>query len=166
MYGAPWFVHCSIEFLEGRIQPDWVCFEWGSGGSTVWLAELARQVVSIEHNKEWYDTTNEWLKQYGLEDKAIVNLRELGNGYADYILKYPDAYFDLIEIDGRERALCLKYALPKLKPGGILVIDNSEREQYQASMNEAGIKKWEHVDFFSGHSDGWTTSVYFKPKGE
>lgn len=164
MNGKPWFVHCSIEFLEGRIQKDWLCFEWGSGGSTIWLAELSKEVVSVEHNKEWYDQVNKWLKRYELDNKVILNLRDLGNGYSNYILKYPDSYFDLIEIDGRERALCLGYALPKLKPGGILVIDNSEREQYQESIEKAGIRKWERCEFYSGNSEGWTTSIYFKPK--
>lgn len=160
---APWFVHCSIEFLEGRILPDWCCFEWGSGGSTIWLAELAGTVVSVEHNDEWYSRVDGWLREYGLSDQVTLNYIPLTNGYADAILKYPGNHFDLIEIDGRQRAFCIENALPRLKPGGILVVDNSEREQYQESL--AAVKRWEHVDFYSGNSEGWTTSVYFKPKG-
>lgn len=164
MNGKPWFVHCSIEFLEGRIQPDWMCFEWGSGGSTIWLAELTGGVVSVEHDLDWYDKVYGWLKEYRLDDCTKLYYCPLNNGYAEFILSFPDNHFDLIEIDGRRRAQCLSLALPKLKPGAILVIDNSEREEYQESINLAGIKKWERVDFYSGHSDGWTTSVYFKPK--
>lgn len=159
---APWFVHCSIEFLEGRFIPGWRCFEWGSGGSTIWLAELGGEVASVEHNDEWYLRVDGWLTQYGLSDKVELNYIQLTGGYADFILKYPDNHFDLIEIDGRKRAACTGNALPKLKPGGILIVDNSEREQYQESL--AAVKRWEHVDFFSGNSEGWTTSVYFKPK--
>lgn len=164
MHGKPWFVHCSIEFLEGRIQPDWLCFEWGCGGSTVWLAELAQYVVSMEHNGDWYDKVSGWLREYNLQDKVELNCQPLDGNYAGYILKFPDNHFDLIEIDGRQRAACTLNAIAKLKSGGILVIDNSEREEYQDSINAANIKRWEHVDFYSGWSDGWTTSVYFKPK--
>jgi predicted O-methyltransferase YrrM len=160
MNGKPWFSHCSIEFLEGRIQPGWLCFEWGSGGSTIWLAELGGQLVSVEHNDEWYSQVDKWLIEYGL--KVDLNYIQLTSGYADFILKYPDDHFDLIEIDGRQRAACTQNALPKLKPGGILIVDNSEREQYQESL--ATVRRWEHVDFYSGNSEGWTTSVYFKPK--
>lgn len=160
--GAPWFSHCSIEFLENRILPDWLCFEWGSGGSTIWLAELAQYVVSMEHDSDWYDRVSGWLREYNLQDKVELNCQPLSGAYAGYILKFPDNHFDLIEIDGRLRADCLGYAVPKLKPGGILIVDNSEREQYQAALT--GVIWWEHVDFYSGNSEGWTTSVYFKPK--
>jgi predicted O-methyltransferase YrrM len=159
----PWFVHNSIFWLEGRIQPDWRCFEWGSGWSTIWLAEQATYVASVEHDPEWYEKVSGWIKQYGFTDSARLTLCSLDNGYAGVISYFEDDYFDLVEIDGRRRADCLVNALPKLKPGGLLVVDNSEREQYQASL--ALVKPWESVDFHSGHSDGQTTSVYFKPKG-
>jgi hypothetical protein len=29
-------------------------FEYGSGGSTTWWANLVSQVVSVEHDREWF----------------------------------------------------------------------------------------------------------------
>ena len=44
--------------------------------------------------------------------------------------------FDYISVDGRVRMPCLERALPLLKPeGGILLLDNSEREQYQVAFD-------------------------------
>jgi predicted O-methyltransferase YrrM len=163
-HGKPWFVHCSVEFLEGRIQPDFTCFEWGSGGSTVWLAELAQHVTALEHDAEWHAQTIKQLSLAGVRDKADVILRALDGGYADAINQFTDNCFDLISIDGRRRGDCIRNAIAKLKPGGILVIDNSERAEYQKSINEVGIRQWERCEFYSGNSEGWTTSVYFKPK--
>lgn len=42
-------------------------------------------------------------------------------------MKFPNEYFDLILIDGRVRMNCLKNATPKLKVGGVLIFDNSDR---------------------------------------
>ncbi|HLI94422.1 MAG TPA: hypothetical protein VKU83_12450, partial [Puia sp.] len=43
---------------------------------------------------------------------------------------YPDSHFDVIIVDGRARPSCIKHALPKLKPGGWLLVDNSDRSYY------------------------------------
>lgn len=160
--GAPWFVHCSIEFLEGRIRPDWLCFEWGSGNSTVWLAELAAHVTTVEHAPKWVETTNNLLTKAGVKNKAEVVLRDLNAGYAEYINHFDNGYFDLISIDGRRRSDCIRNAIAKLKPGGILIIDNSDRAEYQKSINETGIWQWERCEFYD--DKGNSTSVYFKPK--
>lgn len=160
----PWFVHESIVYLELKLQADWLCFEWGSGWSTLWLAELTEFVISTEHDLNWYEQVNGWLARYDLDHKAMLKLYELDGRYVDCIRDYDDGKFDLIMVDGRRRAECIIKAIDKLKPGGILVIDNSERQQYQAAIETVGIRKWEHADFYSGNSEGWTTSVYYKPK--
>ena len=36
--------------------------------------------------------------------------------------------FDLVLVDGRARLGCVVSALPKLRPEGVLLLDNSERE--------------------------------------
>ena len=38
--------------------------------------------------------------------------------------------------DGRRRADCTRNAIAKLKPGGMLIIDNSERAEYQKKYDE------------------------------
>lgn len=161
-YGKPWYIHCSVEFLENRIQPSWLCFEWGSGNSTVWLAELAAFVTSIEHDTEWHKKTQGLLEVAGVGHKADVILCGISDGYTDIINGCYDNYFDLISIDGRRRADCIRNAIAKLKPGGILILDNSDRAEYQKSINETGIKQWERCEFYD--DKGNSTSVYFKPK--
>lgn len=43
--------------------------------------------------------------------------------------------YDYISVDGRVRMDCLARALPLLRPaGGILLLDNSEREWYQVAF--------------------------------
>ena len=59
---------------------------------------------------------------------------------------YDDEYFDCIIIDRRERVGCLVYAIPKLKPGGIIVLGDSFRPKYEELyeiLSEWVIKKFD-----------------------
>jgi len=162
--GRPWFVHEAILYLESIIEPGWTCFEWGSGSSTLWLAVdlQASDVVSMEHNSEWHEKTYADLMRLGVKNWEL-NLSALGGAYENYILKFPDAHFDLVIVDGRNRAACIANAAAKVKPGGLLVLDNSEREQYQAAI-AAHLAAWERRDFVSqgGGYAGWMTTVWRK----
>jgi precorrin-6B methylase 2 len=162
----PWFVMGAITYLEDEFLEDpygeltFESFEWGCGGSTLWLSQRTKSVVSVEHDPEWVEKEQQELDEYGIENVLLVYLA-LDGGYADYILGYPDGYFDLIMVDGRQRSACLRNAVNKLKSGGALVLDNSEREQYQEAMKEVG--HWSRQDWDSGYSEGWMTTVWRKP---
>lgn len=54
----PWFSYPFIDFLTPRLTKDLVLFEFGSGSSTSFFAERVKQVISIEHNKEWFEFVN------------------------------------------------------------------------------------------------------------
>ena len=45
--------------------------------------------------------------------------------------QYPDHYFDLVFVDGRARNSCIKHAIPKVKNGGYILLDDSDRKSYQ-----------------------------------
>ncbi len=159
---TPWFVAGAIDHLAELIQPDWEAFEWGCGGSTLWLAQRCQTVVTVEHNIDWLNKTSHELVHYELCAALVfVNQNDGDHEYADYaafIDKYPNEDFDLIFVDGRNRAECIQHALPKLKRGGVLVLDNSERTQYQAALPD-----WPRWDYASGNSEGWTTTLWVKP---
>ena len=44
--------------------------------------------------------------------------------------QYPDEYFHIVVVDGRARPSCISHALKKVKKGGYLIVDNSERDYY------------------------------------
>src|SRR5947209_17002794 len=51
----PWFSYAAIDFLESFLQPQMVAFEYGSGGSTLFLAKRVKYVYSVEDNPEWFE---------------------------------------------------------------------------------------------------------------
>ena len=55
----PWIASPCLEFLKEKIDKDWVVFEWGSGGSSEWWSEKVSKIISVEHNKEWFDIVKE-----------------------------------------------------------------------------------------------------------
>ena len=49
--GAPYVTFRAMEWLEGYLTPEVSVFEYGSGGSTVYLAKRVKTVVSVEHDR-------------------------------------------------------------------------------------------------------------------
>ena len=68
--------------------------------------------------------------------------------YISTIDQYPDKYFDCIIIDGRERIGCLVHAISKLNEQGIIIFDDSARDNYKQSFDI--LKSWVHKSFRFG----------------
>src|SRR5688572_27506537 len=71
----PWLPAAAVSFLDDKLAGLSV-FEWGSGGSTLWFAERARSVVSVEHDPVWFA---QGLAH--LPENAHIHLVPLGESY-------------------------------------------------------------------------------------
>lgn len=158
---SPWITYGAREFLDGFLQPRFRVFEWGSGGSSLFFARRVAQVISVEHDANWFELVQAEARHRGLKnwqgwlelpeqaergastdpascdsycsDGEEYRGRQFGS-YARRIDSYIDGVFDVVMIDGRARPSCLKHALSKVRPGGCLVWDNSERGYYEPAM--------------------------------
>src|SRR5262245_48692238 len=108
--------------------------------STIWLADAAREeggrVVTLEANPDKVARARENLGRAGLLD--CVDIRE--GRAADTLAALPGP-FDLVFLDADRQsyATYLELALPRLRPGGLLVADNvvshaAELEDYLARV--------------------------------
>ena len=150
----PWITFASLRFLDGILHPNMKAFEYGSGGSTLYLAKRIQELVSVEHAQEWYANVQTKLAAQGLKNVAnhfitpdsIPNAsylssygpKEVGQSFEKYVKSieaYPEEHFDLIIIDGRARSACIRHAWPKLKTGGYLLFDNADRSGYQKALS-------------------------------
>ena len=169
--GVPWMSPKVIEFLATKIDENFEVLEWGSGGSTAWFAKRAKKVLSVENNKNWYDKVSRTLKENKIlnvdyrfieADDSIKQDDFLKAGivpdYVSVIHEYDESYFDMIIVDGSHRNICINQAPKYIKPGGYLVLDNSN----WMSTEKWGIPKgWRMV---SHHDVGVScTSVWQKP---
>ena len=123
---APWLTENAVYALNSWLKPSDTGFEWGSGRSTLWLAERTTHIVSIEHHKGWFENVKSLISNKGLESKVDYFHLSESEEYENKIDDYTED-FNYILIDGRRRLQCLKKAIPRIKPGGIIILDNSDR---------------------------------------
>ena len=166
----PWIVPTAIGFLRRQIRSDWSVLELGAGRSTPWFARRAGRVVSFEDNEFWADQTRSRLERLGLGN---VELR-VGpvEALPDEVGALPDASFDLVVVDFLEspaatRIDVLKPAMKKVRPGGWLLLDDSDRPGYAPAYDL--LAGWRERRF-SGIKDGWPeaceTTVFRRPRGK
>jgi hypothetical protein len=157
----PWITYAGYAFLKNRVKPDFHVFEYGSGHSTLWWGKHVSRVVSCEHNAEWYEKIKPRLS--GNVDYKHVNLVR-GGDYCKVILQYQPE-FDVIVIDGRDRVNCSKNVLGALKPTGIIIWDDSDRESYNEGYEFLKINGFKRIDFWGmgpGLVIGWCTSIFYR----
>lgn len=167
----PWVTFGAIGFLEQSLHPKMRVYEYGSGGSTLFLAERVQEVVSVEHDPVWLRKVKAVLQTHNYQsvhlhlieadkDKPFLAekvadpdacMSEFASAsfqtYVTHINLYPDAHFDVILIDGRARPSCLKQALPKVRVGGFIILDDADRARYQQAMQLVPASAFEFLDF-------------------
>jgi len=168
MAERPWIVPAAIGFLRRRMRSDWLVLELGAGRSTPWFARRAGTVLSFEDNEFWADQTRERLRELGLEN---VDLRQMPvEGFATEVDGLRDASFDLVVVDFLEapavtRVDVLKPAMKKVRPGGLLLLDDSDRPGYAEAFEL--LAGWRFRKFV-GVKDGWPeaceTGFFRRPK--
>lgn len=121
--GYPWLTYGAIMALEEIVKPDFAVLELGCGGSTVFWARRCGLVWSFETNKEWAEKTQEAIRDY--PNAAVVY------GPINIQHEWADNSFDIVLIDHKDytrrrtdRLPLALVAIPKLKVGGWLVVDN------------------------------------------
>ena len=115
------------DFLSKNI--DARVLEFGSGASTVWLSKRTGNLVSIEHDRDWYDNVKNSIEQH--ESCSSVDLKILPTPYYSVCNEFPDEHFDVIIVDGRDRIKCLESSIRILKKGGFLILDDAQRARYE-----------------------------------
>lgn len=190
----PWITYDAITFLDKHVNLNSSVFEYGGGGSTLFFTKRAREVVTAEHNKEWFELLEKMLSAKNITNwKGNYILPESGNlvsspdpanpehyssadipsknfnykNYASAIDVYTDEYFDFILVDGRSRPSCMQHAITKLKKGGYLLLDNSERKYYLQMMQKIIDSQFECVLGNSGaspYSNEFTQTTIWKKR--
>ncbi|MGO4878364.1 FkbM family methyltransferase [Pedobacter psychrotolerans] len=157
----PWVTYSFIDFIKERITKSQHIFEYGSGSSTIFYAERAGKVTSVEHDKGWFDK----VKGTSPANAEMIFCELHRDGEYARKATLLDKKFNIIIVDGRDRVNCCKYSLDALSPDGVIILDDSERKVYQPArelLQENGFKEIS----FSGISPGLfyekATSVFYK----
>lgn len=181
----PWISPDAIRALSRLLNNEMIGFEYGSGGSTIFYSKLLKSVHSVEHYEPWFDKVGTMLStleisnakldlilpnvpvdQQHLSSKAQISMTPedypvkdaVFDKYVRAIDKYADLSIDFVSIDGRARVSCAERAIPKLKSGGILLLDNAERARYKKIHSLLG--SWTQISTTTGLTD---TTIWRKP---
>lgn len=149
------FTPDATRFLHRYLKPDMRVFEWGAGRSTLFFTRHKITLTSIEHDPVWHQK----ISRYAHDRLDLQLITELP-AYIAAIEHYPDKFFDVVVVDGREREACLIAAIPKVKPGGKLFLDDSQRERYLSTMAEVEQQGWVTTHFPYGFN---RTTMWTKP---
>jgi hypothetical protein len=158
----PWLPFRLIDLLDERLEPGMRVFEYGGGGSTLWFLNHDPELVTDEHDADWARTLGETTS--GASWKLLVHpLDDGGAAYVGAIDDYPDGHFDLIVVDGRYRARCVVASLAKVRPGGMLVVDDVDRERYAAALEAVAWPRTDIIGFAPAKPSLSYTSVLVRP---
>lgn len=124
----PWLTREMVDILCTWLKPTDVGLEFGSGRSTAWFATRVGSLTSVEHDSQWFATVRKRLCDIDRQVQCL--LHEDGNSgspasaYVSVARSVAPSSLDFCLIDGVARDHCALACLDKLKPGGILIIDN------------------------------------------
>ena len=179
----PWIPSKAVQALDKLLTQEMRGVEFGSGRSTVWYANRLCHLVSVEDHQEWYSVVQ---KQLGVDRVSNVDyvfkssqVNDKGQSeYCNFIHTFDDESLHFIVVDGKHRNRVATRALDKLAPGGILLLDDSERylaynskapytigsdlskmtSSWKQFQNE--VKHWKTTTYTNGVSDA---TIFIKP---
>ncbi|MCP3979806.1 MAG: class I SAM-dependent methyltransferase [bacterium] len=147
----PWIALPAYRHLRPLARGATV-FEYSSGMSTIWYAHRATRVHAVESNRDWYEKISERVASF---PHVQLTHREDEESYVTSIDDTGCEAFDIISIDGSYRFQCFEYALKYLKPGGLMLIDNTDTMNNQRIVDELEVHFTpDRIRRFSGFAPG------------
>jgi precorrin-6B methylase 2 len=159
----PWYSYPAIDLLRTKTFSGRSVLEFGAGQSTIWWAQHAEKVVSLEGDPAWYEYIRRKMPHnvsLYLSDDGLTKFGEL---VAD------ESRFDVIIVDGLNRFNAVVKSHKMLKPGGLFIVDNSEG--YWGSegtypiitlLKSAGYARVDFYGFSPGNVMRSCTSFFFR----
>lgn len=158
----PWYTYSAIFFLDQYDLSTEDVFEWGSGYSTFYYASKVKSIKTVESDMEWFQKIrNRMMKQ----KHVICLFRNTEKEYVGAISENLKKY-SIIIVDGKYRETCGKEAIVHLKENGILILDDSERKEYNGLKKYLVENNFKSLDFWgiaAGISYIKCTSIYYRP---
>jgi len=150
----PWYTYPAVEYFNQLDAKDLRIFEYGCGNSSMYWSSKGALVWSVEHDASWHERMNaRSAKLQGLY------LAQSAAEYASAIDRV-DGQFDIVIIDGVWRNECAMAALPRLRAGGIIILDNSDWYTDVAALIRArGFFQVDFNGFGPINNYCWTTSI-------
>lgn len=117
----PWLARPVVEFLYQLDLSAVDVFEYGGGASTWYWSRRCRSVTCVESSEPWYERLRSELAAV-----ATILLRTTAEEFADAIMELTRQYgVILIDAHPAFRGGCVRPALRRLAPGGMILLDDA-----------------------------------------
>lgn len=135
--GVPWWTFGAVRALEKKVAKNMEAFEFGSGGSTLFLAERCSSVIAVEDDKTWTELVRAKAAMTGRKNVEILHRpfdfsQSEDFEQSQYFKSLGSKHYDIIVVDGQEQNLrvripCFRAAESRIRTGGTIVLDDSYR---------------------------------------
>lgn len=143
----------EIDMIVSYLKPEYVMFEWGSGGSTLYFPKFVKLYYTVESQAHWFKIVSLFVsKDEELRKKVFMNYTPIPiydyssttlthddfKAYVECIKLIPDK-LDVILVDGdnKSRVFCALEALKHIDENTIVFIhDYYNREELHAQVEE------------------------------
>ena len=163
---VPWMNFKVIRWMRSYLDASMQVFEYGTGGSTLFLARRVRRLVSVESDPRWHAAVAQSLSDHGIRncDLRLVPSQPPGartdpryvstakgvagrdfRRYVEAIDTCEDGSLDLVLVDGYARLACVAHAVRKVREGGYLLVDDTDWKKYGRTFDL--LRRYARVDF-------------------
>ena len=120
--------------------------EWGSGGSTVFIAThkpLGASLISVEHDREWYDKVKKEIEDIPFVEycfappddptwQEFATIKEEDPEHLAYYINTPGdiSNVDVFLVDGVARTTILQRIAREAKDSALILLHDCEREDW------------------------------------
>ncbi len=181
----PWLTRQANSILDTYLKKSDHGLEFGSGRSSIWLAKRVAGLTSVEHHEGWYQRVKQMFAEQDVTNVDYRHLPQVAgggspaeSGYVKVAEDFESGSLDFVLVDGIYRDHVALSVLSKLRPGGLLIIDNVNRylpsdthspvsRSFQDGPNGEAweqvyreISSWRSIWTSSGV---WDTALFFKP---
>jgi predicted O-methyltransferase YrrM len=143
----PWLTYAAVDFLDQIVSPEATVLEIGAGASTRFWVQRGNHVVALEGDLTYCASLADSL------DTARCQLIHVSSSDAvrDLCRSYGSLgqTFDVVIADAfSPRGLYLADAASLVRPSGILVVDNADREEVSQALPPIQEQGFYRLDFF------------------
>jgi len=153
----PWFTYPAIEYMNQIDFSACRVLEFGSGNSSLYWASRCAHLSSVERDPDWFNKVKEQLSGSSTNITCTQSLES----YLAYVETLMPKSFDVVVVDGADRFVTAKAALPMLKDDGLIILDNSDWYPNACELlRESGLIQVDFCGFGPINSYTWCTSFF------
>ena len=166
----PFIPYDAFAVLQAIVNKNTRVFEYGSGMSTLWFAQNAGEVITVENDEKWFANILGKLEKHDCKNVTYIRQSDCDK-YSQLIHKY-DGTFDLVFVDGRFRKECMEECFFKAR--SYIFLDNSDADHYQDAYDVMRTYKPGDLEDYCSYGlnpytgedlpDKWQASMFIKEK--